>query len=141
MGMKTTAGSPISIDIILVAIGFVVLAFVVASIIIFRTEPSLKTEVIRARFAMVTFTGILVLFIFTAILYAGDGSASGIGKDIFDKAVTGMTPLAGAIIGYLFGSRPRSPKPKTRMTTGEGRTDLAKDGAERRRVAAGRGDP
>jgi hypothetical protein len=32
-------------------------------------------------------------------------TASSVGKVIFDKAVTAMTPLDGAIIGYLFASR------------------------------------
>ena len=49
------------------------------------------------------FGGILVLFIFTAILYMAD--PQGAGKEIFEKAVTGMTPLAGVIVGYLFATR------------------------------------
>jgi cytochrome bd-type quinol oxidase subunit 2 len=63
--------------------------------------PDLDTR--KIRFAAVTFTGILMLFVFTAILYFVE--PQGPGKEIFDKAVTAMTPLAGVIIGYLFGSR------------------------------------
>ena len=60
-------------------------------------------ETRKVRFAAVTFTGILTLFVFTAILYFVDEQERG--KEIFDTAVKSMTPLAGAIIGYLFGSR------------------------------------
>ena len=64
------------------------------------TTTDLETR--KVRFAAATFTGILMLFVFTAILYFVD--PQGPGKEIFEKAVTAMTPLAGAIIGYLFAS-------------------------------------
>jgi hypothetical protein len=55
------------------------------------------------------FAGILTIFIFCSILYM---FSSGAGKDVFDKALTGMTPLAGVIIGYLFGNRTGGASPK-----------------------------
>jgi hypothetical protein len=101
-------------------LAFVGIAFVVAGFVISRTQPSLRPEVIRARFAMVTFVGILVLFVFAAVLYAGDTSGRDVGKDIFEKAVAGMTPLAGVIIGYLFGQRNQVADPSDATRSDQG---------------------
>lgn len=70
-----------------------------------NTEAERNLEVLKARFAQVTFVGILVLVIFTSLLYVAD--PAGAGKEIFEKALTALTPLAGAIIGYYFAGRPR----------------------------------
>ena len=67
------------------------------------TPDSGDLDTRKVRFAAVTFTGILMLFVFTSVLYFVD--PQGPGKEIFDKAVTAMTPLVGAIIGYIFASR------------------------------------
>ena len=82
------------------AVAVVLVALIAAAIVIFRTEAATNIELVKARFAQVTFVGILVLFIFVALLYA---AAPDPGKAIFDKATTAMTPLVGVIIGYLFG--------------------------------------
>lgn len=88
------------------AIGFAVAAIGAAAVIIAKQKPTFERDLVRVRFAMVTFTGIMVVFIFAAILYAGDKTQGAVvGKDIFEKAVTAMTPLAGVIVGYLFGAR------------------------------------
>jgi len=75
----------------------------VAGYVLAITPDTGDLDTRKIRFAAVTFTGILMLFVFTAILYFVD--PQGPGREIFDKAVTAMTPLAGAIIGYLFASR------------------------------------
>jgi hypothetical protein len=82
----------------------IIIAFIGTGIIIWKTPNANDLEIIKARFASVTFTGILVLFIFTALLYFLRPET---GREIFDRATTGMTPLAGAIVGYLFSSNGR----------------------------------
>lgn len=57
----------------------------------------------KVRFAAATFTGILLLIVFTSVLYFVD--ASGPGKEIFEKILTALTPIAGGIVGYLFASK------------------------------------
>ena len=85
------------------ALAIFVIVFGIAAYLLAKTPDSGDLETRKVRFAAVTFTGILTVFVFTAILYFVD--PTGPGQVIFDKAATGMTPLAGAIIGYLFASR------------------------------------
>ena len=66
-----------------------------------KLDVDLETR--KLRFAAATFTGILLLFVFSAALYFADPEGKP-GKEIFEKAVTAMTPLAGVIVGYLFGT-------------------------------------
>lgn len=84
------------------ALGIFLLVVIIAAYLLMVTPDATDLEARKLRFAAVTFTGILTLFVFTAVLYYC--KPEGPGKEIFDKAVTGMTPLAGAIIGYLFSS-------------------------------------
>src|SRR6202007_3086905 len=93
-----------------IGVGFVLVAFVAAAIVIGKTEASPDIEIVKLRFAQVMFVGIITTFIFTSILYMLSPSG-GPGKEIFDKAATAMTPLAGVIIGYLFGSKTDTAKP------------------------------
>ncbi|CAN7524902.1 hypothetical protein LJR066_003528 [Acidovorax sp. LjRoot66] len=88
-----------------IALIIVLIALLISALVIMRSGEKVELEVRRIRFAAATFTGILILFIFTAILYFADHSGRLAGKEIFEKAVTAMTPLAGVIIGYLFGTK------------------------------------
>jgi hypothetical protein len=95
---------------IYLAVLVVIAAFVLATVVLWRTPAVGDLETSKLRFAAVMFTGILTLFLFVAMLYFGASAGSGnqqAAKEIFDKAVTAMTPLAGVIIGYIFGSRQR----------------------------------
>jgi hypothetical protein len=89
------------------AFGFLIMIILCAAVIIHKTPDSTNTEIIKLRFASVTFTGIMAVFIFTAIMYYAFGGPAA-GGQIFDRAVTSMTPLAGVILGYMFGSRTAS---------------------------------
>jgi hypothetical protein len=89
--------------IALTAVGFVLVTFIGTGAIIWKTKDINDVEIVKLRFAQVMFVGIITTFIFTAMLYMF--SSSDRGKDIFDKALNAMTPLAGVIIGYLFSSR------------------------------------
>jgi len=92
--------------IALIAVGFVVVAFIGTGLVIWKTNNVSDVEIVKLRFAQVMFVGIITTFIFTAILYMyASGDHGDRGKDIFDKAIAAMTPLAGVIIGYLFGSK------------------------------------
>jgi hypothetical protein len=93
---------------VLIAVSFVALAFIGAGLVIWNTEEATEVEIVKLRFAQVMFVGIITLFILTAILYMVSADP---GKEIFDKAVTAMTPLAGVIIGYLFGIKTDVAKP------------------------------
>ncbi|HEV7165725.1 MAG TPA: hypothetical protein VGO35_10075 [Gammaproteobacteria bacterium] len=82
-------------------------AIIVGGFVIGKTPDEVDLETRKVRFAAAMFTGILTLFIFAAVLYFAQctSNCNGSGQAIFDKAMTAMTPLAGAIIGYLFGTR------------------------------------
>jgi hypothetical protein len=86
----------------LIGTGFVLVVSVLAAIVIGITEAGDDVEIVRLRFAQVMFVGILTTLVFTSILYLFSPAN---GREIFDKTLTAMTPLAGAIIGYLFGSK------------------------------------
>lgn len=88
----------------LIALAVVLLVILVVAWLLPRIPKADNIETLKIRFAAATFTGILILFVFTAILYFADGSGTGVGKDIFEKAITAMTPLAGVIVGYLFNA-------------------------------------
>lgn len=63
----------------LIVIDFLFLALVIAAavLLISKTPDTLDKEIIKLRFASVTFTGIMAVFVFTAVLYfaARDKSA------------------------------------------------------------------
>ena len=80
----------------------VLVVTVVAALVLVKVPEQVDIETRKIRFAAATFTGILMLFIFSAVLYFVD--AAGPGKEIFEKTITSMSPLAGAIIGYFFSS-------------------------------------
>jgi hypothetical protein len=80
----------------------------IAAFVLLRTSENVEFETRKIRFAAATFTGILVLLMFTATLYFVD--ETGRGKDIFDKMLGAFTPLAGAVAGYLFSARGAVPK-------------------------------
>jgi cytochrome bd-type quinol oxidase subunit 2 len=73
-----------------------------AGFVIWATPDSAELEVRKIRIADATLVGLLVLFVFTSILYFVD--ANGAGKEIFDKATTVIFTLIGTVIGYIFGS-------------------------------------
>jgi len=79
-------------------------------------------ETQKIRFAAATFTGILMVFVFAAALYFVDARAPAPGKDIFEKAMTAMTPLLGVIIGYLFGTKEKTTPSKKEEKPGGGGT-------------------
>ena len=89
----------------LIALAVILLVILIVAWLLPRIPKADSVETLKIRFAAATFTGILILFVFTAILYFADGSGAGVGKDIFEKAITAMTPLAGVIVGYLFNAR------------------------------------
>jgi hypothetical protein len=63
-------------------------------------------EIKKIHFAAVTLTGILVLVLFTSLLYFLDESKNGeIGKEIFKNTLTALTPIVGVIVGYIFGKK------------------------------------
>ena len=93
-----------------VALLGVLFAITLAAIVIQRAGEQADIETRKLRFAAATFTGLLMLFIFTAVLYFADEKDSNRGKEIFEKAFTAMSPLAGAIVGYLFGARKNKSK-------------------------------
>lgn len=87
----------------------------IAAWVLMRLPDGVDLETRKIRFAAATFTGILILFVFAALMYLADIGDKGAGKEIFEKAVTAMTPLAGVIVGYLFGTKsstlPNPPPP------------------------------
>lgn len=81
----------------------VVIVTLVSAYVVKVTPEAPNLETRKVRFAAATFTGILMLLLFTAVLYFVDPNGSG--KVIFDKTFTGLSPIAGGIIGYFFASK------------------------------------
>lgn len=75
-----------------------------------NTRATNDFESQKLRFAAVTFTGILTLFVFAAVLYIAGGFESP-GSVIFDRGLTAMFTLAGTVVGYLFGSAAKAAAP------------------------------
>ncbi|MCK5442211.1 MAG: hypothetical protein KAJ23_09995 [Maribacter sp.] len=92
-----------SLGVLIVVIAILVTAYVVKN----AKEKGVDFEARKIRFAAVTFTGIMVLVLFTAILAFADPSDSTTGKGmaIFEKTLTSLSPIAGGIIGYLFSAK------------------------------------
>lgn len=65
--------------------------------------PSTNLEDKKLHFAAATFTGILLFLLMAELFQFVAPTPSG--KEIFDKAITAMSPIAGAIVGYFFASR------------------------------------
>ncbi len=95
-------------SLVWIALIGVLFAITLAATVIQRSDGNVDIETRKIRFAAATFTGLLMLFIFTSVLYFADSPGSVRGKEIFEKAFTAMSPLAGAIIGYLFGAKKSS---------------------------------
>lgn len=87
--------------------------------VLLRLPKAEDIETQKVRFAAATFTGILTIFVFAAVLYYIDPRTSGPGKEIFEKAMTAMTPLIGVIVGYLFGTKDKG---KQEVKPGSGST-------------------
>jgi hypothetical protein len=97
----------------LVIILCVLLAFVAAmaitAYVVARTASTTEFETLKVRFAAVTFTGIMVLVLLCAILAIAVRSAESM--EVFKTVMTGLTPIAGGIIGYLFASKDTHKRP------------------------------
>ena len=85
----------IALLILVIGVGY-------AGWVIIRTPETDSLEHSKVRFAAATFTGILLLIVFTAVLYFVN--PDGPGKEIFEKVFTALTPITGGIIGYLFAT-------------------------------------
>lgn len=99
--------------------------------VLLRLPKADDIETQKVRFAAATFTGIMTVFVFAAALYFLDTRSEGPGKDIFEKAMTAMTPLVGVIVGYLFGAKDKtasSAQDKEEEKAGDGGPDRAEDG-------------
>ncbi|MDM0025750.1 hypothetical protein [Variovorax saccharolyticus] len=88
------------------------MALLTAAVIKWGTDHTENIETLKLRFAAVTFTGIMTLFVFASLMYVAT-SPSGAGKEIFEKGLTAMFTLAGTVVGYLFGSATRAESKST----------------------------
>jgi hypothetical protein len=113
----------------LLGTGFVLVVFILAAIVIGTTKEAPDVEIVRMRFAQVLFVGIITTLIFSSILYLFTPANGSPGQAIFDKTLTAMTPLAGVVIGYLFGSKTDRTTTEGKPSDGSTRTVPAPDGA------------
>lgn len=90
-----------------VALIGVIAVIVFAGLVLLRLPKADDIETQKVRFAAATFTGLLLVFVFAAVLYFSDSRSDGAnaGKDVFEKAMTAMTPLIGVVVGDLFGTK------------------------------------
>jgi len=91
------------LSIIYAAATIAAAVILIGGLLIWKTPDATDLEVRKLRFAASMFTGILLVFVFAALLYIA--TPDGSGRDIFKTAMTTMTPLAGAMMGYIFGTR------------------------------------
>jgi cytochrome bd-type quinol oxidase subunit 2 len=106
----------------------VLITILVIAYVIIKVPEHTDLETRKVRFAASTCAAIVMLFIFTAVLYFVD--PTGAGKHIFETAITSMLPLVGVIIGYFFSSRERrrsssEPRAIVDRLAGEGVTKSA----------------
>ncbi|MET3382702.1 hypothetical protein [Variovorax paradoxus] len=104
------AKSPMNTDLVFLSVGFVVVMAALTLLGLWRTKTTHDFETQKLRFAAVTFTGILTLFVFAATVFLAGGTDSP-GNVIFDKGLTAMFTLAGTVVGYLFGSAAKAGTP------------------------------
>ena len=91
--------------LVYLALAGVIITIIIIAYVITRSSEQADLETRKIRFAASTCAAIVMLFIFTAVLYFVD--TTGAGKHIFETAITSMLPLVGVIIGYFFSSRER----------------------------------
>ena len=96
--VKMSANALVIIALLVVVVGVSIGAWV-----IMKTPDGANFELSKIRFAAATFTGILLLIVFVSVLYFA--SPTGPGEKIFGTVVPAVTPIAGAIVGYLFGTK------------------------------------
>jgi len=88
------------------------LAFVgvtgLAAWVIANTTDAQDPDTRRIRFAAATFTGLMMLMFFVTILWFTKPDP---GKEIFSAAMAVLSPLAGVMVGYLFGASRASNPP------------------------------
>jgi hypothetical protein len=89
--------------LVVIALVVVVIGIGIGAWVVVRTPDTANLESSKIRFAAATFTGILLLIVFAAVLYFA--SPAGPGKEIFTLIVPAITPIAGAIVGYLFATK------------------------------------
>lgn len=89
--------------LVIVALLVVVIGIGIGAWVVVRTPDRAELEASKVRFAAATFTGILLLIVFVSVLYVA--VPTGPGKEIFGAIVPAVTPIAGAIVGYLFGTK------------------------------------
>ncbi len=95
--------------LVYLGLGGILLVITIAALVLERTPELVSLEARKIRCAVATFTGILMLLVFTSILYFVDESAAGRGKEICDRTAGSLTPNAGAVVGYVFSLRPDPP--------------------------------
>ena len=88
--------------LVIIALVVVVVGIGIGAWVVVKTPDSADLESSKVRFAAATFTGILLLIVFSSVLYVAYPIG---GKEVFGAIVPAVTPIAGAIIGYLFASK------------------------------------
>jgi hypothetical protein len=91
-----------TIVLVIIALVVVVVGIGIGAWVVVKTPDSADLESSKIRFAAATFTGILLLIVFSSVLYV---AYPGAGKEVFGAIVPAVTPIAGAIIGYLFATK------------------------------------
>lgn len=89
--------------LVIVALLVVVVGIGIGGWVVVKTPDTANFESSKVRFAAATFAGILLLIVFASVLYFA--APAGPGKEIFGAIVPAVTPIAGAIVGYLFGTK------------------------------------
>lgn len=89
--------------IVLSVLAVFVLAMFITAYVVKSTPETKEFETLKIRFAAVTFTGIMLLVLLTAVFAVGLKSDASM--EVFKTVMTGLSPIAGGIIGYLFSSK------------------------------------
>jgi len=83
-----------------------VIAIISTAVIVVKTKPADNFETQKIRLAAALFVGILMLVLVAAVIAVSGESDKGV--EVFKTIMSGLSPIAGGIIGYLFSSSEKS---------------------------------
>ena len=81
-------------------IGFFVVIGLV-SVVLIKLDEKVEPETRKVRMAAAILTGILIILVIAVTMYFSVDPTNA-GPIIFDKLLTTMSPIIGAILGYFF---------------------------------------
>lgn len=99
---------------LIISVGILVIAALITVLTgraVVQAADAEDFETRKIRFAAVTFSGIVVLILASAVLAFNAPTMESPGVKVFETILTALTPIAGGIIGYLFAAKDKTNTP------------------------------